>query len=431
MKIQAVRGTRDFYPEDMTVRNWLVDAWRRVSLRNGFREYDGPLLEHLELYTAKSGEEIVTQLFHLTDRGGRSLAIRPEMTPTLARMIGARAQSLPRPIKWFSIGRFCRAERPQRGRLREFLQWNVDIVGTDDLLADAESIFVAVDFLQEIGLGAQDVCVRINSRPVLGGIFAQMGIPADRCEEAFGLWDKAGKIPPERLAAAWDERLGECVPFDRIAPFLGLRGLDKIRQVLEERGLAEKVSQALADVERLEQLLNDFRITEFCIIDLGVVRGLAYYTGIVYEIFDRQGKLRALAGGGRYDNLLEMLGTTRMSGVGFGMGDAVLLELLGELNRLPTAAETLDFFVVDADGRLADRMLHLVGQLRRKGYSAEFPYRRQALAKQLKLAAERGAQRVVILGQETRERGAVTIKDMHTGKQIERDWEAFLNNPAG
>ncbi len=432
MKIQGVKGTRDLYPEDMLIRNWLTDAWRRVSVRNGFHEYDGPIFEHLELYTAKSGDEIVAQLFHLKDRGGRELAIRPEMTPTLARMINARAPSLPRPIKWFSIGPFCRAERPQRGRLREFLQWNVDVVGTDDVLADAESIFVAVDFLREIGLTPQDVTVRINSRALMSAMFAELGIPDERHERAYLLWDKAGKLPRAELAAAWDEELGDRVEFREAERLVGVRSLDGVRAAASERGWCSRgMEEGIARVREALGIIHDLGITEFCYFDTSVVRGLAYYTGIVYEVFDRDDELRAVAGGGRYDDLLKIVGGTRMSGVGFGMGDVVVVELLRRAGRLPAAEPGLDFFVAEADSGVRSRVLGLVGGLRRAGYRVDFSYRRQPLGRQLKLAAERGAARSVIVGAETREEGEVTIKDMASGKQVRRRWQDFLDDPRG
>jgi histidyl-tRNA synthetase len=365
MKIRNVKGTRDFYPQDMALRNWLTDAWRRVSLRNGFAEYDGPIFEHLELYTAKSGDEIVSQLFHFTDRGGRRLAIRPEITPTLARMINARARSLPRPIKWFSIPRLCRAERPQKGRLRELFQWNIDIVGVDDLLADAESIFVAVDFLREIGLTAAECVVRINSRRLVAAILADLNVPDDRMDAAYALLDKSDKIPREALAATWTEAFADRVPFSLIEPIIEVRGLDQLRERIGQAGSAFAAAEReLPAVESLFAHLDTFGITDYCLFDMSIVRGLAYYTGVVYECFDRNAAHRAIAGGGRYDNLLKILGGPEMPGVGFGMGDVVLTDLLTELNKLPTHTESLDFFVIPAGAEFRDRAVRLVAGLR-------------------------------------------------------------------
>src|SRR3989304_2052100 len=195
MKIQPVKGTRDFYPQDMAVRNWIIDGWKKVSNRNGCEEYDGPMFEYLKMFQIKSGDEIVEQLFSLKDRGGRELALRPEITPTLARMVNQRISSLPRPIKWFSVPRLLRAERPQKGRLREFFQWNVDIIGVESELADAEVIFCAVDYLRETGLTPNDIVVKISSRKLLAAVLEKMGISEKRLEMLYPVLDKKDKVP--------------------------------------------------------------------------------------------------------------------------------------------------------------------------------------------------------------------------------------------
>ncbi len=430
MKIAGVKGTRDFYPEDMALRNWLIDTWRRVSIRNGFQEYDGPIFEHLSLYQAKSGDEIVEQLFNLTDRKGRRLAIRPEMTPTLARMVAARAQSLARPIKWFSVPRLCRAEQPQKGRLREFFQWNVDIVGVDDLTADAETILVAVDFLREVGLSPAECSVRINSRRLVAAVLADLRVPADRIDRAYALLDKAGKVPPEVLAGLWAEAFGDAVPFAAVQPLLGVEGLSRLRELVGSA--ADHWAAAARETEHLDRLfalLHYFGISEYCDFDMAVVRGLAYYTGVVYEVFDRGKEHRAIAGGGRYDNLLGALGGPQMPGVGFGMGDVVIANVLAEANKLPTPAARLDFFVIAADAELQPRALELVAGLRRGGWIADFAYRPQSVGKLLRAASDRGARQVVILGQETREGDLVSVKDLTTGVQVRRRWEEFIASP--
>lgn len=429
MKVQRVRGTRDFYPPDMAVRNWITDAWRRVAVRNGFSEYDGPLLEQLDLYRAKSGGELVGELFTINSRAGEEIGVRPEMTPTLARMINSKVNSLPRPIKWFAIGPFYRGERPQRGRLREFLQWNVDVVGTDELLADAECIFVAVDLLRELGLTGDDVVVWINDRRLTGAIFDALGIPADRHGLAHALVDKSGKLSTEKLAEAWGEQLGNVVSFESFAPLLAMDSLEAL--VAGDHPLlgTENVAERVKGVQSLFSLLHDYGITEFCDYNMKIVRGLAYYTGCVFEAFDRGETLRALLGGGRYDGLLAALGGPEMSGVGFGMGDATMLELLGELKRLPESRPTLDFYVIVADEESRNAAVRLVADLRGRGVSADFGYRRQAVGKQFKAAAARRAARCIVVGQETRERAVVTVKDMAAGTQAERSIEDVLKDP--
>ena len=236
MQFQGVKGTKDYYPDDMRVRNWITDAWRRVSLRNGFEEFDSPIFEYLDLFTVKSGDEIAGQLFSFTDRGGRNLAIRPEITPSLARMVNARINALPRPIKWFSMPRLCRAEAPQRGRLREFFQWNVDVIGSDSILADAECVFVAADFLREVGLAAEDVCVRIGSRPLTIAALAAAGVPAERTDAVLPVLDKRPKLGDEEfgeLAAKAGLTGGQ---IDAIGRFQQCTSVEELRALLGADG---------------------------------------------------------------------------------------------------------------------------------------------------------------------------------------------------
>jgi len=432
MKFRSVKGTRDFYPTDMALRNWIVDAWKRVSVRHGFEEYDGPIFEYLDLYKAKSGEGIVSELFHFEDRGGRGLAIRPEMTPTIARMINARANSLPRPIKWFSVPRLCRAERPQRGRLREFFQWNIDIVGIDDVVSDAECIFVAIDFFREVGLTPDDVVMKINSRELLWALLAAQGFDEERHENIFVVLDKRDKLPPE----VFEGEIGKITTNSKeheilltIGQAQGRSGLDELAQVAEGNETAER---ELARLHELFDLLGRFGVTDYCEYDMGIVRGLAYYTGVVFEGFGKAGLRRAICGGGRYDKLLEVLGGPDMSGIGFGTSDVVILDLLDELNKLPQEASTskkVDFFVIDADSSLFNEALSLVSKLRESGFGAEFSYRRQGLGKQLKQASNNNAAKAVILGNEFTERAAVSVKDLSSGQQTEIPLDKFLANP--
>lgn len=432
MKFQAVRGTRDFYPRQMAIRNWIVDAWKSVSIRHGFEEHDGPIFESLDLYRAKSGEGIVSELFHFTTRGGNELAIRPEMTPTLARMIAARANALPRPIKWFSVPRLCRAERPQRGRLREFFQWNIDVVGVDDVLADAECIFVAVDFFREVGLTHDEVVMKINSRSLLSALLAARGIEQDRHDDIFVVLDKRDKMPE----AAFVEAVGKITRNGKektallaIGQATGPAGLKSMAELAAGNESAES---ELARLKELFDLLEKMGIADYCTFDMGVVRGLAYYTGIVFEAFSTSGLRRAICGGGRYDQLLESLGGPPMSGVGFGTSDVVIQDVLEELDRLPDEAcvsGQVDFFLIDADSTLFGKVLEMTASLRCNGISAVFSYRRQAVGKQLQQASKNGARFAVIVGTELTERDVVGIKNLGTGQQVEMDVETFLANP--
>jgi histidyl-tRNA synthetase len=435
--LQPVKGTRDFYPDAMRVRNWITDAWRRVSLRNGFEEYDSPIFEYLDLFEAKSGPEIAQQLFSFTDRGGRRLAIRPETTPALARMVNAKVNSLPRPIKWFSISRLCRAENPQKGRLREFFQWNIDILGEPSPQADAECVLVAIDGLRELGLTAGETKIRYGSRALVSVVLRAAAVGDEQIPGVLNVLDKRDKVPPKTFEAM----LRDAVPPEGarkgILRFLEATELDAAAVAAALGGKlssenAAAIEAAVNDLRQFQAALASFAVADWCEYAPGIVRGLAYYTGIVYEVFDASQSLRALAGGGRYNNLLETLGGPALVGTGFGMGDVVLGILLQERGKLPSEdaknfpGQRLDFFVIDADGSSAEQVLAVVAALRRGGVSADFSYKRQPLGKQLKEANRRAALRAAICRGET-----VTVKDLASGQQVDRPVEQFLARPLG
>ncbi|MBN2563061.1 MAG: histidine--tRNA ligase [Phycisphaerae bacterium] len=431
MKIQAVKGTRDLYPELLAPIRRIVDTWRSVSLRHGFEEYEGPTLEFLDLYREKSGEELVGQLYHLTDSGGRELALRPEMTPTLARMVAARIHTLPRPIKWFSIPTMFRGENVQRGRLREFLQWNVDVIGTSDVVADAECILVGVEALRELGLTADDFAVHISSRRLIRSVLLAGGIEEKEHDAAYALMDKADRLEREELARRWSAAYGGRIGFAELDALLGVDDLASLRaavgRVSPSTGALE---EAIDETHRLITILDDFGITELCKLDLHVVRGLAYYTGPVFEFYDRSKDERALCGGGRYDDLLGRLGKSPEPAVGFGMGDVVLGLLLKEKGLLAAPRRRGgSVLVTDAAEGLRPKVHQVVAGLRRAGIDAEFSYTWRPLGKQLKAADKRGASTVVIIGSETVERGVVQIKDMVGGHSLEASLDALLANP--
>jgi histidyl-tRNA synthetase len=424
MKFQAVKGTRDFYPDAMRVRNWITDAWRRVSLRNSFEEYDSPIFEYLDLFEAKSGPEIAEQLFAFTDRGDRRLAILPEITPSLARMVNAKVNALPRPIKWFSIPRICRAENPQKGRLREFFQWNIDIIGEESPQADAECVLVAVDALRELGLTSDEVKVRYSSRALIAAVLKVLAVGEEQVPKVLSVLDKRARVPAE----AFDQMLRQVVPEESarqgILRFLDSNGTDIGKS-------SPQADAALGELEQFQAAMKNFGIADWCEYDTGVVRGLAYYTGIVYEIFDAGQAMRAVAGGGRYDNLLEALGGPKIAATGFGMGDVVLGILLEEKGKVPKEfpGQRLDFFVIDdidADENQPQAVLAVVAALRKGGLAADFSYKRQPLGKQLKEANRRAALRAAIVRGQT-----VTVKDLASGQQVDRPIDEFLAKPLG
>jgi histidyl-tRNA synthetase len=425
MKIPPVKGTRDFYPPDMAVRNGIIDGWKRVSVRNGFEEYDGPIFEYLKMFQMKSGDEIVEQLFSLKDRGGRDLAIRPEITPTLARMVNQQINSLPRPIKWFSVPRLCRAERPQKGRLREFFQWNIDIIGVDDVLADAEVIFCAVDYLQEAGLTSDDIVVRISSRQMLAVLLTSIGVAPDDLEPLYAVLDKRSKLPDE----AFEEMLAEQVPDkEKRDKIIELMAVESIEEIAKSVKLSETARKSVDELRRLFELLGRMGVADFCRFDIGIVRGLAYYTGIVFEIYDRASELRAIGGGGRYDDLLNQFGGPNIPATGFGIGDCVLGILLEEKGllqkQLPSSQP--DYFVAFVDGQYLQQAIEIAAKLRRTDRSANFSYKNTSLAKQLKQASAQKARECVIVGAELEE-GKLAVKDMGTGDQRLVNADEFLS----
>jgi histidyl-tRNA synthetase len=413
-ELKGLPGFRDFYPEDLAVRSYIVGLWRDVARRYGFEEYDGPPLEPLELYTRKSGEEIVEQLYEFVDRGGRHVALRPEMTPTLARMVGARARSLPKPVRWFSIPQLFRYERKQRGRLREHFQLNLDIVGEADVLADAELLAAAVDVVRAAGLDSSQVRARVSDRRVLAAIFRHLGVPPERLESVYLVVDKLEREPRDRLERRLTDLGLDARTAGAVLEVTELRGIGDLEA---EYGSTAGVSEAVAELSSYLEHLADLGAAEFVDIDLSVVRGLAYYTGIVFELWDARRELRAICGGGRYDELLRVIAGVDLPALGFGMGDVVLTELLREHGLLPEPTASLDCFVawLGSDGRR--RALRAARTLRDAGLSAVFEFRGRRLGNQLKSADQLGARWAVILGPQEVEAGQARVRDMSTGDE--------------
>jgi histidyl-tRNA synthetase len=438
MKIPAVKGTRDFYPQQMARRNWIIDGWKKASIRNGFVEYDGPILEYLKMFQIKSGDEIAGQLFSLQDRGGRELAIRPEITPTLARMISQRINTLPRPIKWFSVPRLCRAERPQRGRLREFFQWNIDIIGEKSILADAEVIFTTVDYLRSVRLSHRDVKVRISSRKFLASALRNIGIPENQLGSLYTLLDKYRKIPLNTFEKMLTEQVPDSAMSKKIVDLMNATALREVTDDIV--GTNKELEEAIQELAHLHNLLNQMDVWQYCDFCPSVVRGLAYYTGIVFEVHEIGGNLRAIAGGGRYDNLLHDFGGPDIPAVGMGMGDCVLEILLEEkgLFDKQVPVNSLDYFVVcagvvtrtDERGVVLstgeEEVVKLVAKLRQKGYSADFSYNFSSLSDQIRVAAARNARKCIIIGQELFEENKLVVKDMSSREQELIDADKFL-----
>jgi histidyl-tRNA synthetase len=419
MQGQGLPGFRDFYPADFALRNHIFATWRSIARRYGFEEYDGPPLEPLELYTRKSGEEIVQQLYSFRDKGDREVALRPEMTPTLARMVGARAQALKKPIRWFSIPQLFRYERQQRGRLREHFQLNMDVIGEPGPAADAEVMAAALDIMRAFGLGPADVRLRVSDRRVVvGKLIHTYGVAPDELAGVLGALDKWERAPQET-----ERLLGAALRADPARSRPVLEFISGLRQ-----GVAElRASPAAEPLNECLQRLGAMGLDGFVDVDFTIVRGLAYYTGIVFELFDAGKALRAICGGGRYDDLIRDIAGVDLPCVGFGMGDVVLGELVQERDRQLEAPAPLDAFLIAVSGEDVPPLLKLAHDLRDRGVAVEYALRHAALRKQLELAAARGATRAVIIGPDERKAGAAVVRDLRTGTEERVPFATLLN----
>jgi histidyl-tRNA synthetase len=405
----ALPGFRDFYPEEFAERARILHVWRDVARRFAFVEYDGPPLEPLELFTRKSGDEIVGQLYNFTDKGDREVALRPEMTPTFARMVAAKANALRKPVRWFSVPQLFRYERQQKGRLREHFQLNVDIVGETSVSADAELLAVAIEIMRAFGLTAADVVARVSDRRLLSALLESIGVAQADMATLFPVIDKIERQPrsvsDEKLAA-----LG--LAEDQVGELFALFETRSPAALRERYGRFAAVAARLDDLEKYFEYLAWLDVAGWARLDLTVVRGLAYYTGIVFELFDAQGEFRAICGGGRYDDLLKNLGGVDLPALGFGMGDVVLGALL-EARGLRVAPVTHpDFWVAsEADDALGDVMT-VATQLRRIGASVEYALRAQALGKQRKAAYSAGTSYFVVLAPDFRQSRRLEVQPL-------------------
>jgi len=398
MPMRSLPGFRDFLPDECARRNYIFARWREVARRYGFVEWEGPPLEATELYKKKSGSEIVDQLFNFTDKGDREVALRPELTPTLARVVAMHEREFKKPLKWFSIGQFFRYEKQQRGRLREHFQLNCDIIGEKDLAADIELVALCTDLLRAFALTEKDFVVRISDREFWTDFLREKDVPVERWDEFLQAIDKFGREPREKTA----EKLGKLA--------------DPVFTTLKSGGNSEKLG-------KLVDGLSGRGLADFVSIDIGIVRGLAYYTGIVFEVFDRAGKFRAIAGGGRYDNLIGQLsdGTVSLPALGFAMGDVVLSELIQEIPQVSQIMEKsiakdrkIDIYVVIAKEERRADALKQIQQLRDRGFLVDYPLTPTKVARQFQAAEEAGASLAVLYGDEW---PRLKIKNMATGQQ--------------
>jgi histidyl-tRNA synthetase len=421
----ALPGFRDFYPEQFAERAYIMSVWRRVLRRYAFTEYDGPPLEPLDLYRKKSGDELVGQLYSFTDKGDREVAMRPEMTPTFARMVAARANALRKPVRWFSVPQLFRYERQQKGRLREHFQLNVDIVGETGVAADAELLAIALDIMRDFGLADSDVKARVSDRRLLQALLSHSGVSADAIGAVYGVIDKVGREPAEVSREKLERAAGSAGTADRIQAFLKLNDIASLEAAYgSEPAIADHVARMRTYVEYLTALGFGAWVT----LDLSIVRGLAYYTGIVFELFDTAGEFRAVCGGGRYDTLLDTLGGVDLPALGFGMGDVVIGELLRARRLIPQSESRTDYWVAGEDESLLPDVMLVAAELRKRDRSVEYALRPQQLSRQLKSAAASGAARAVLLKRDRFAEGEVTVRDLEAGTERAMPLAELINS---
>jgi histidyl-tRNA synthetase len=409
--MQPLPGFRDFLPGDCAARNYIFARWREISRRYGFVEWDGPVLEPTDLYRKKSGAEIVDQLFNFTDKGEREVSMRPELTPTLARVVAAHERGFKKPLKWFSIGQFFRYEKQQRGRLREHYQLNCDIIGESDFAADIELIALCIDILRAFGLTQKDFIVRISDREFWTDFLREQKLPIERWEEALQTIDKSGREPREKT----EKKLGQLA--------------QPVFSIFDKGGRSSKLDRVVDGLDARD-------LADFVDVDVKIVRGLAYYSGTVFEVFDRAGKFRAVAGGGRYDNLIAQLsdGAMSMPALGFAMGDVVLGELIRDRaaarEKMEAAIKNqnkIDIYVVIAKEQRRGDALEQIQQLRDRGYCVDYPLASDKVAKQFQTAENVSAQIAILYGDEWPK---VKVKNLATREESLIASDALLDSIA-
>lgn len=408
---QPYKGTRDYYPEDKRVQNYIFNTWRKVVERYGYEEYGAPILEPLDIYAAKSGQELVNdQTYVFTDRGGRTVAIRPEMTPTISRMVAARRQELAYPARLYSIANFMRYERPQRGREREFWQLNVDIFGVDDVKADAEVITMADAILKELGGKSGDYIIRVNNRKLINFMMAQyLGLDEVQAQQTIKLFDRRNKISEQDFIEQATEILGDDERVQKVNQLLAANKLEALPEELKNASAMEEVTQ-------LFELLDKNGVTDK-IFDVTLMRGLDYYTGNVFEVFDTHpDNNRSLFGGGRYDGLVGLFGAEPISAVGFAPGNTMIENFLAVRGLIPADASATKAYVAVIDGAFEAGSM-LASQLRTAGLNIELDITDRKLDRQIKTADKKRIQNVIFVSNKDAAEQRFTLKNIRTGEE--------------
>ena len=408
--LQPVKGTRDFFPDEMRLRNWLFEVWRNVSEQAGFEEYDTCVLEHEELYVRKTGDEISKQLYSFEDKGGRRLSLRPEMTPSLARLVLQREKSLSFPIKWFSMPQCFRYERMTKGRRREHFQWNADIIGQHEVVAEAEILMLLISACESMGLSTNDFRVFINDRRILNAILSQINVPQVLHSEVMVIMDKRDKITPEALSKMLEEMRMTTKLVGQLNEYLSKSDLEDLREIL-------KNTEGIEELQHLMKLMETAGYKNYLQFDISIVRGLSYYTGAVFEVNSPEKQHRAICGGGRYDSLLSTYGGETVPAVGFGFGDVVVLDVLKELERFPELPRKLDYTIIPFANEQIGTALKIAAELRLQGSTVDCNFSMKKMKKMMQQAHESGAAKAILLFPDELSDDKVVIRDMQLHEQ--------------
>ena len=408
--LNPVKGTRDFFPDEMRLRNWLFEVWRNVSEQAGFEEYDTCVLEHEELYVRKTGDEISKQLYSFEDKGGRRLSLRPEMTPSLARLVLQQEKSLSFPIKWFSMPQCFRYERMTKGRRREHFQWNADIIGQHEVVAEAEILMLLISACESMGLSTNDFRVFINDRRILNAILSQINVPQVLHSEVMVIMDKRDKIPPEALSKMLEEMRMTTKQVGQLNEYLSKSDLEELRENL-------KNTEGIEELQHLMKLMETAGYKNYLQFDISIVRGLSYYTGAVFEVNSPEKQHRAICGGGRYDSLLSTYGGETVPAVGFGFGDVVVLDVLKELERFPELPRKLDYTIIPFANEQIGTALKIAAELRLQGSTVDCNFSMKKMKKMMQQAHESGAAKAILLFPDELSDDKVVIRDMQLHEQ--------------
>ena len=408
--LQPVKGTRDFFPDEMRLRNWLFEVWRNVSVQAGFEEYDTCVLEHEELYIRKAGDEISKQLYSFEDKGGRRLSLRPEMTPSLARLVLQHKKSLSFPIKWFSMPQCFRYERMTKGRRREHFQWNADIIGQAEIVAEAEILMLLISACELMGLSAKEIRVFINDRRILNSILSQISVPQEMHSEVLVIMDKRDKISIEALSKLLQDIGMSTTQVDQLNEYLLKSDLIELKKDLND-------TQGIDELQNLMDMMETAGFSDYLQFDISIVRGLSYYTGAVFEVNSPTKQHRSICGGGRYDSLLSTYGGEIVPAVGFGFGDVVVLDVLKDLERFPELPRKLDYTIIPFAREQVGTALKIAAILRQQGSTVDCNFSMKKMKKTLQQAGESGAAKAILLFPDELSENKVVIRDLRLHEQ--------------